>query len=62
MATPVNKSDENAAEMAIALSKQEEEANDADDVATNLKLRNAAAESMMGPLRTDERGDARYTG
>merc|ERR1711865_669651 len=59
MAAPVNKNDENAAEMAIALSQQEEEANDADDVATNLKLRNAAAESMMGPLRTDERGDAR---
>jgi len=59
MASPVNKNDENAAEMAIALSKQEEEAKEADDVATNLKLQNRAAESMMGPLRTDTRDDAR---
>merc|ERR1712028_180152 len=49
MAAPVNKNDENAAEMAIALSQQEEEANDADDVATNLKLRNAAI-----PMYRDE--------
>jgi hypothetical protein len=59
MATPVDKNDENAAEVAISLSKQEEEAKEADEVATNMKLRNAAAEAMMGPLRADERRDER---
>merc|ERR1711865_117839 len=59
MSAPVNKNDENAAEMAIELSKQETEAEEADEVAQNLKLRNAAAESMMGPMRASEDGDER---
>jgi len=59
MSAPVNKNDENAAEMAIELSKQEAEAEEADEVAQNLKLRNAAAEAMMGPMRASEDGDER---
>merc|ERR1711865_396743 len=59
MSAPVNKNDENAAEMAIELSKQETEAEEADEVSQNLKLRNAAAESMMGPMRASEDGDER---